>query len=132
MLQLLFQEDLNPGQLQANETAFFATRLDRNEDLIEFARSLLDGVLSKRHEIDAAIADAAENWTVRRMGVTDRNALRLGTYEMLFTDSPKPVVINEAVELAKRFGNEHSGPFVNGILDRLAKQHPLALSNSGQ
>ena len=71
-----------------------------------------------RRELDEMLAQRAKNWSLKRMAVTDRNVLRLGTFEILFTDTPDRVAINEAVELARRFGAEQSAQFVNGILDR--------------
>ena len=86
---------------------------------MEFALSLLDGVREHRAELDQVLAAKAENWSLERMAVVDRNILRLAAYEILYTDTPGRVAINEAVELAKLFGAEQSPPFVNGILDRV-------------
>ena len=117
-LQLLFQEDLNPGVSEAAEMDFLFRKLN-STDLVAFARSLLDGVRRNRAELDQLLEQAAENWSLARMAATDRNVLRLGAYEILYSDTPGRVAINEAVELAKRFGTSHSAQFVNGILDRL-------------
>jgi N utilization substance protein B len=68
--------------------------------------------------LDALLAERATNWSLKRMAATDRNVLRLGAYEMLFADTPDRVAINEAVDLARRFGTQHSAQFVNGVLDR--------------
>ena len=84
-----------------------------------FAEQLLAGVREHREQLDQRFAEIAENWSLERMAPTDRNVLRLGAFEILHTDTPKRVAINEAVELAKRFGAEQSGQFVNGLLDRL-------------
>jgi len=89
------------------------------EELTEFSRSLVSGVRNHRPELDELIEKLAENWSLKRMAATDRNILRLGAYEMLHTDTPRRVAIDEAVELAKRFGSAQSAQFVNGILDRL-------------
>ena len=89
---------------------------------MEFSRLLIQGVAANRAELDEKIAAAAENWSVERMAATDRNLLRLGAYEIHFTDTPVKVVIDEAVELAKRFGGAQSAQFVNGILDKLMHQ----------
>jgi len=89
------------------------------QNAVEFGRGLVDGVRRNRSQIDDRIARAAEHWSLERMAVTDRNVLRLGVYELLYTDAPPRVVIDEAVDLAKRFGAAQSGPFVNGILDKL-------------
>ena len=117
-LQLLFQEDLNPGVSEAAEMDFLFRKLN-STDLVAFARSLLDGVRRNRAELDQLLEQAAENWSLARMAATDRNVLRLGAYEILYSDTPGRVAINEAVELAKRFGTSQSAQFVNGILDRL-------------
>jgi N utilization substance protein B len=116
-LQVLFQDDLNPGVNPASADAFLASRL-RQEDLAEFARTLVAGVRRNRGELDALLARTADHWGLDRMAATDRNVLRLGAFEILYTDTPGRVAINEAVELAKRFGTSHSAQFVNGILDR--------------
>lgn len=87
-----------------------------------YARALLGGVLGHREEIDGSIQEAAENWDLPRMPVMDRNALRIGVYEMIFQeDVPPKVAMDEAIEMAKRFGSKESGAFVNGILDRIAR-----------
>ena len=94
----------------------------RTPSLVEFTRLLVQGVASHRAELDGQIAGAAANWSVERMAATDRNLLRLGAYEIHFTDTPVKVAIDEAVELAKRFGGAQSAQFVNGILDKLMHQ----------
>jgi len=116
-LQVLFQDDLNPGANPATADAFVRSRLKLDE-LVEFARSLIAGVRRNRAELDGLLARTADNWGLDRMAATDRNVLRLGAFEIIYTDTPDRVAINEAVELAKRFGSSHSAQFVNGILDR--------------
>jgi N utilization substance protein B len=117
-LQVLFQDDLNPGVNPALAEQFLRARLAHFPNLVEFAQSLVDGVRRNRNEIDNLLARTADNWSLERMAVTDRNILRIGTFELLYTDTPGRVAINEAVELAKRYGTAHSAQFVNGILDR--------------
>ena len=92
-------------------------------ELIEFAQSLVAGVRKNRAVLDERLGHIADNWSLERMAATDRNVLRLGAYEILFTETPERVAINEAVELSKRFGSAHSSQFVNGILDRLLAGH---------
>ncbi len=116
-LQVLYQEDLNPGQSPARLDEFLRGRLGQRE-LIEFARSLVAGVRRNRGELDHLLGKTADNWSLPRMAATDRNVLRLGAYEILYLDTPGRVAINEAVELAKRYGTGQSAQFVNGILDR--------------
>lgn len=91
-------------------------------DSIEFGRSIVSGVRRNRPDLDRRIEKVAENWSLSRMAATDRNVLRLGAYELLLGDAPERVAIDEAVELAKRFGTAQSGAFVNGILDRLLQE----------
>jgi len=116
-LQVLFQDDLNPGHSPVQTDEFLEERLA--VDLVEFARGLVSGVRRNRQELDALLGRTAENWSMDRMAATDRNVLRLGAFEILYSDTPGRVAINEAVELAKRYGAAQSAPFVNGILDRL-------------
>jgi len=116
-LQVLFQDDLNPQHDAAVADEFLAARL-QGDELIEFARSLVAGVRRNQGELDELLSRTADNWSLERMAATDRNVLRLGAYEILYTATPGRVAINEAVELAKRFGTAHSAQFVNGILDR--------------
>jgi N utilization substance protein B len=118
-LQLLFQRDLNPGVDRASIERFAHNRL-REPEQIPFCLGLFDGIIAHLADIDAQLAAAAENWRLPRMAAVDRNVLRMGAYELLFTpDTPSSVVINEAIELARRFGSADSPSFVNGVLDRL-------------
>ena len=91
----------------------------RADDLIAFARELVAGVRQHREEVDARLEETAANWSLKRMAATDRNVLRLGAYELFHSDTPARVAIDEAVELAKRFGSAQSSQFVNGILDKV-------------
>jgi transcription antitermination protein NusB len=120
-LQVLYEDDLNPRNNPAAGDELLRRRL-KSEPLIEFARQLVAGVRRHRQELDTLIEQTAANWSLHRMAVTDRNALRLGAYELVYADTPKRVAINEAVELAKRFGTAQSAQFVNGILDRVMHQ----------
>jgi N utilization substance protein B len=118
VLQVLYQDDVNPESM-AESDGFLRRRLHSDEDLREFAGALLKGTRDHRDEIDRLLTHTAVNWTLRRMAVTDRNILRLGGYEILFGGTPPKAAINEAVDLAKRYGSENSPQFVNGILDKL-------------
>lgn len=119
VLQILYEDDLNPEHNLQVSDEFLRSRLRGNLPLIEFAKSLLKGVRQNRREIDKLLAEKATNWSLRRMAAIDRNVLRLGAFEITHEISPGRVAINEAVELAKRFGDKQSGQFVNGILDRV-------------
>lgn len=120
-LQMLYQKDLNPD-IDADTVRAMINEQIRDKELRSFAWSLFAGVMESRQHLDQKIESAAENWTLARMAPTDRNALRLGVFELLYTDAPHRVVIDEAVELAKKFGTAQSSQFVNGILDRIVPE----------
>ncbi len=106
------------------DRADYARRRQRVEEAFHYAQALVRGALDHRDEIDTLIRSQADNWRLERMPAVDRNILRLAVYEMLFeSDIPKLVVVDEAIELAKKFGSEQSGRFINGLLDGLLKQH---------
>ena len=122
-LQILFQYDIHgkPG-VWLDE---FWKPLKDGEDTKAFAERLVRGVMEHRPELDRVIAQYATNWTVNRMQVVDRNILRMGAYELLWVDEvPAKVAMNEAIELAKDFGDEEAAKFVNGILDKMLTTEP--------
>ncbi|MGL6094583.1 MAG: transcription antitermination factor NusB [Fimbriiglobus sp.] len=123
-LQLLFQADQNiapPVRRKAVEK--FARDRLTDRDLVAFALGLFDGVEKTKPDVDKLITATADNWRLNRMNPVDRNVLRLGTFELLHDpdQAPVPVLLNEAIELARRFGTADSPGFVNGILDRIAR-----------
>jgi N utilization substance protein B len=121
-LQLLFQHDLNPAVPRPAIERFVHERLNEAE-LETFALGLYDGVRERAGVIDARLGQAAENWRVSRMAIVDRNVLRLGAFELLHLPAtPANVILDEAIELARRYGSAGSGAFVNGVLDRLHKE----------
>ena len=94
------------------------------EEAFEYARSLVEGAVDHRDEIDGLISEQADNWRLERMPAVDRNILRLAVYELLYEeDIPKLVIVDEAIELAKKFSTDQSSRFVNGLLDGLLKKH---------
>ena len=117
-LQMLYQQDLNPDMQADTVLELIQERLP-DESLSRFAWKLFAGVMECRPTLDARIEETAANWALKRMAPTDRNVLRLGAFELLYTDTPPRVVLDEALELAKRYGSAQSSQFVNGILDRL-------------
>ena len=118
-LQLLYQRDLNPGVNRAAIERFTQERL-RQPELAAYCLQLFDGITANAGAIDRELAAAAENWRLPRMAAVDRNVLRLGAYELLYTpQTPPGVALNEAIELARRYGSADSPAFVNGVLDRL-------------
>jgi len=114
--------------------AFARDRLAADADAVAFALGLFDGVLANRAAIDDKVAATAENWRLARMMPVDRNVLRLGTYELAFAPDPTPVAVavDEAVELARRYGSAESPAFVNGILDRIAKMRNAELGTRNE
>ena len=132
-LQFLFQLDFQDGDYRAELDAFLDEELrtaGATQDAIRetkvFAREVVDGVMENREAIDALLDKAAANWELARMAAVDRNALRIGCYELLHAgDVPTKVAINEAIELGKRFSTAQSGAFINGILDRIRKDQGL-------
>lgn len=120
-LQVLFQRDLTKEPLIiAEEVQRWAKEFVVPEPSKDFAQELVEGTIAHQDEIDQTIASFAQDWTINRMATVDRNVMRLATYEIFFcSDIPGRVSLNEAIELAKRFGGEESAKFVNGILDRI-------------
>ena len=130
-LQMLYQGELGetvPTQLLRAfdihafraETAEGGATLQTSKMALDYAQTLVEGSLAHRESIDELISAQAENWRLERMPVVDRNVLRLAVYELRHQPGvPAVVVIDEAIELAKKFGSEQSGRFVNGILDAL-------------
>lgn len=127
ILQTLFEWD--QSGLDRKQTSEVLTRnveeFARNKSDSPFMEKVLDGVLQKQKELDLVIEKAAPEWPLDRISPIDRNILRLGLYELLFSDRkevPAKVAINEAIELAKQFGGENSGRFVNGVLGAVYKE----------
>jgi N utilization substance protein B len=118
-VQFLYGFEVNPGDMEEQLSDFWrASRL--SEEAKEFANSLVRGTLDHKDQIDKMIADQAINWDIARIAPVDRNVLRLAMYELAFRDDIPPIVsINEAVDIAKKFGTPESGKFVNGILDQV-------------
>ncbi|MEI6238454.1 MAG: transcription antitermination factor NusB [bacterium] len=129
-LQTLFEWDMRSGVLAEGET--IKESIDRNVAEfapgmgdIDFAKNIVDGVMNKQSDIDDIIKKAAPEWPIDKISIVDRNVLRIGLYELLFADRkevPAKVAINEAIELAKTFGGENSGKFINGVLGAVYKE----------
>jgi N utilization substance protein B len=128
-LQALYQGEL-AGLAVLLDFEEFCAHFQVNKKAIPYAKKLLDGVQGKREEINLLISRYAENWRLERMSVIDRNILRLAVFELHFLDDvPTSVAINEAVEIAKRYSTDDSGPFINGILDALAREEISGAEN---
>ena len=128
VLQSLYEWDFHDCKSDPNETLVrnlteFAPDMDEKD----FAKKLVIGIIEHRDKIDGTITRFAPDWPMPKITIVDRNVLRIGTYELIFDmDIPSKVAINEAIELAKTFGGESSGKFVNGVLgavfrDQVAK-----------
>lgn len=118
-LQVLFQMDLAPDEADRVLEHFWADK-KAGPTIQSFTESIVRGTMEHREAIDDVIASSALNWRISRMAVVDRNILRMSVYEFIFhSEIPRIVIIDEGIEIAKKFGNDESGPFVNGILDAI-------------
>ena len=121
-LQMLYQADASGAPMREVALQFWSDR-PVPEDLRRFAERLALGTADALPAIDALLVESLEHWRLDRLALVDRNILRLATYEFLHEpETPRIVVIDEAIEVAKRFGGEESGQFVNGILDALRRR----------
>jgi N utilization substance protein B len=123
-LKILYQIDITKLSPEVCLNDFWQMNLEVVSEIKDFTVFLANGVMANIEKIDEVITAAAKNWQIKRMAVIDRNILRLSCYELLYCkDIPPKVSINEAVDLAKRFGDNESGGFVNGILDNINKTY---------
>jgi transcription antitermination protein NusB len=120
-LQILYKVDI--AQNERGEVESYMESLHPGTEARRYCEGLVSGVMGKRGAIDGVIEGFSENWKMDRMAVVDRNVLRLAVYELLYVeDVPFKVVIDEAVELAKRYGSDESGAFINGVLDKVHRE----------
>ena len=125
-LQFLFSHDLNTGLDSADAEAFWDLRRT-SPSVRAFAEEIIAGVRRNLSVVDALLANAVENFSLERVSTVERNILRIATFEMLeLKEIPAPVIINEAIEIAHRFGGPDSGRFVNGVLDRIRRERDAA------
>lgn len=116
-LEILYQSEISDLTIET----ILRDKIFWRGDLPEFSERILEGIVAHREQIDRLIIDSTDNWALDRMSIVDRNILRMAIYEMLFEpDIPTSVSVNEAVELAKVYGSQDSGKFVNGVLGRVA------------
>ena len=132
-LKFLYQFELNEGDLD-EQIKLFLERNSSQEDVENFMKELVMSLVSKMKEIDEIIQKYSDHWDLDRMTVIDRNILRIGACELLFNFSTPPkVVINEAIDIAKKYGNEDSPEFINGILDKvyneIGQKGPLSFTS---
>jgi transcription antitermination protein NusB len=125
-LQMLFQYDM-AGNAPDTVVSTFEDLQKSKPNTREFAERIFRGTVDHLTEIDDMIQAQAENWRLSRMAVVDRNIIRMSVFEFLHeSDTPKLVIIDEAVEIAKKFGTQKSSQFINGILDGILKRYNLA------
>jgi N utilization substance protein B len=122
-LQMLFQLDMGKQSTDEVRKMFWAERRDLDQKVRGFADDLFRVASEREAEIDQLIENSAEHWRMERMAAVDRNVLRAGIAEFLgFPETPRPVVINEALEIARRFSTPESVQFINGVLDSVARE----------
>jgi N utilization substance protein B len=119
-MQMLFQWDMSRQDPAKLEAKFWRTAKAADNTRV-FANKLFEGAAKYADELDALIVQHAQNWRLERMAIIDRAVLRLAVYELRIAETPPKVVLNEAVDLAKKFSSEDAGAFVNGILDAVNK-----------
>ncbi len=122
-VQILFQEEYHSDLNVEQSVALYRESFDTSPEVWEYAKLLVQGIKSKRDEIDATIQSYSSNWRLDRMSHVDRNILRVACFELRYLDReiPTNVVINEAIEIGKKFSSEDSASFLNAILDNMAK-----------
>ena len=121
-LKFLYQSEMNKGNVE-EQMKVFIERNSSHGEVEVFMESLVKSIYKEIEEIDKIIQECSDNWILDRMTVIDRNILRMGTCELLFDFlTPPKVVINEAIDIAKKYGNEDSPEFINGILDKIHKK----------
>jgi N utilization substance protein B len=114
---MLFQIDM-AGGAPAEVYPHFWKEHETELEVREFAQGLVEGVMREREALDRVISGSVDNWRIERMAVVDRNILRVAVYELAWLpDTPTVVVLDEAIEVGKKYGSEQSGSFINGILD---------------
>jgi N utilization substance protein B len=122
-LQMLFQWDVTRDTIDHVAETFFQNQSEEQQAVVDFARQLVTLTVEHVEEIDVILQRHAEHWRLDRMAIVDRNVLRLATQEFLYDkETPKTVVINEAIEIARRFSSQESPQFINGILDSIKKE----------
>jgi len=121
-LKILYQAELTRREIHLAAEKFWSEFESIDKHVRSFSDRLTTGVEENRQKIDDKISEHATNWQLKRMAVIDRNVLRIGVFELVYaSDIPPKVTINEAVELAKKYGDLESSKFVNGILDKIHK-----------
>jgi N utilization substance protein B len=123
VIQFLYLTEMNDGDIAHQLEAFWENNPNKDESVQTFTEDILNNIFEHKKEIDAQLEKYSDNWTLSRMTVIDRNLLRMAASELMYSKTvPPKVVIDEALEIAKRFGTADSPHFINGILDRILKE----------
>ena len=123
VVQFLYLTEMNEGEIEDQLKVFWENNLCKDEDVRSFAEDILRDILEHKGEIDLQVEKYSDNWTLSRMAVIDRNLLRMAASELMYSKTvPPKVAIDEAVEIAKKFGTADSPNFINGVLDRILKE----------
>jgi transcription antitermination factor NusB len=132
-LKILYQAEIIKRDIPAVSQNYWKSDEPVDDEVVKFANRLVQGINEHLTVIDEKVAQYATNWQLKRMAIIDRNVLRIGTFELLFApDIPPKVTINEAVELAKKYGDLDSSKFVNGILDKIHKREVVPSEGKAQ
>lgn len=123
-LKILYAIDITKEPADEAAAKFWESNTEVSDTVKDFAEVIVHGVEENKEKINEMISECADNWKIERMAAIDRNIMRIATYELLFTEEvPPKVAINEAIEMAKKFGDKDSSKFVNGILDKISKKN---------
>jgi N utilization substance protein B len=122
VIQFLYLSEMNEGEIESQLKSFWENN-SCQEDVQSFTEDILNDIFDHKKEIDAKLEKYSDNWTLSRMAVIDRNLLRMAAAELMYSKTvPPKVAIDEAVEIAKKYGTEDSPNFINGVLDRILKE----------
>ncbi len=123
VIQFLYLTEMNEGEIANQLEAFWENNSCKEEDVQSFTEDILKDIFDHKKEIDAQLEKYSDNWTLSRMAVIDRNLLRMAASELMYSKTvPPKVAIDEAVEIAKKYGTADSPNFINGVLDRILKE----------
>jgi len=125
-LKVLYACDISKDSLKDTIEKFWLVNNKFDENIIDFSNSIVFGINEYFEQINNIISESSANWTITRMATIDRNILRIACFELLYhLDTPEKVIMNEAINLAKKYGDENSSKFVNGMLDKINKEYRI-------
>ncbi len=124
ILQFLFQYEYTGKKPDKNEIKDISSKKNTSNEIVEFIENIVSNTIKHIHEIDRIIQSVSKNWDINRLPSVDKNIIRYATYELLYRkDIPPKVAINEAVDIAKKYSTSDSYAFINGVLDKIAREH---------